>query len=107
MLQEIKILKLEGILGGTKASEFRKQVSKLIEEGKKIVLLDLNQVTFMDSSGLGALVLAFKNLQAHDGRLFLMSINEQIKMLFDLTNMGQIFEVVTDETEVEEILRSS
>lgn len=59
----------------------------------------------MDSSGLGAIVLTLKTIQANGGRLFLMSINEQIKMLFDLTNMSQMFEIVADKADLEERLK--
>jgi anti-anti-sigma factor len=44
-----------------------------------MVLIDFQDVTFMDSSGLGALVLALKTVRAAGGKLFICSVNEQIK----------------------------
>jgi len=47
----------------------------------------------MDSSGLGALVLALKAVRMAGGRLFVCSINEQIRILFELTSMDRVFEI--------------
>ncbi len=106
MLPKVKVLKPDGILESTKAHQLRQQVNELVESGVKTILLDLNKVSFMDSSGLGAIVLALKTMKANGGRLFLMSINEQTKMLFDLTNMSQMFEIVADKADLEERLKN-
>jgi anti-anti-sigma factor len=64
-----------------------------VESNVDIVLIDFRDVTFMDSSGLGALVLALKTVRAAGGKLFICSVNEQIKMLFELTSMDRVFEI--------------
>ncbi|NCO74460.1 MAG: STAS domain-containing protein [Cyanobacteria bacterium] len=106
MLPKVKVLRPEGILDSAKSAQFRQQINELIDEGVNVVLIDLKKVTFMDSSGLGALVLILKTVRNSGGRLFLMSLNDQIKMLFDLTNMGSIFEIIKDKSELEERLRN-
>jgi anti-anti-sigma factor len=75
-----------------------------VENGTKIVLVDLKNVNFMDSSGLGALVLAFKTLRAANSKLVLCSINEQIRILFELTGMDKVFEVFSDRDEFQKSL---
>lgn len=105
MLPKVKVLKPEGILDSTKATQFRQQAQELISKGEKLILIDLKKVSFMDSSGLGALVLILKTIQANEGRLFLMSINDQVKMLFELTNMTQMFEIVESKEELEQKLK--
>lgn len=89
----VKVLQPSGILDGTKAGQFRQEISKLVESNVNIVLIDFQDVTFMDSSGLGALVLALKTVRAAGGKLFICSVNEQIKMLFELTSMDRVFEI--------------
>lgn len=89
----VKIVQPSGILDGTKAGQFRQEISNLVDNGANIVLIDLKEVTFMDSSGLGALVLALKTVRAAGGKLFICSINEQVKMLFELTSMDRVFEI--------------
>ena len=89
----IKVLQPSGILDGTKAGQFRQEISNLVESNVDIVLIDFQDVTFMDSSGLGALVLALKTVRAAGGKLVICSVNEQIKMLFELTSMDRVFEI--------------
>ena len=90
-----------GILDGTKASEFRQDISKFVDQGAKIILIDFKDVTFMDSSGLGALVLALKTVRSAGGKLTLCSINEQIKILFELTGMDRVFDIFENREEFE------
>jgi anti-anti-sigma factor len=89
----VKIIQPSGILDGTKANQFRQEISDLVEAGSDIVLIDFQDVTFMDSSGLGALVLALKTVRAAGCQLFVCSINEQIRILFELTSMDRVFEI--------------
>ncbi|AFZ47440.1 anti-sigma-factor antagonist [Cyanobacterium stanieri PCC 7202] len=101
MLPKIKVLKPEGIFDGVKASEFRQEINQLVNQGVIYILVDFKRVTFMDSSGLGGLVQALKTIRAARGRLFLMSLSDQISMLFELTNMGQVFEIIKDKSELD------
>ena len=89
----VKIIQPSGILDGTKASQFRQEISDLVEAGADVVLIDFTDVTFMDSSGLGALVLALKPVRAAGSQLVVCSINEQIRILFELTSMDRVFEI--------------
>lgn len=93
MHTNFQVIKPAGILDGTQAHSFRSEVSDAVNSGMKLILVDLKDVTFMDSSGLAALVLALKTVRAAGGKFFVCSANEQIKMLFDLTSMTRIFEL--------------
>ncbi|MDZ8236753.1 MAG: STAS domain-containing protein [Nostoc sp. ChiQUE01a] len=106
MREQVKVIKLSGNLNSTTSQEFRQNITKIIEVGVKIVLLDFQDVTFMDSSGLGALVLAFKTLRAADIQLVICSINEQVRILFELTNMDKIFEIFPTQEAFNQVLVS-
>lgn len=97
----IKVITPEGILDGTKAIDFRSQIDRSVKEGAEIILVDFKDVTFMDSSGLGALVLALKTVRGAGAKMFLCSINEQIKMLFELTSMDRVFQIFKNKEEFE------
>jgi anti-anti-sigma factor len=103
MSSDVKIVKPMGVLDGVQASPFRQNIVSLADKGAKTILIDFQDVTFMDSSGLGALVLALKAVRMAGGRLFVCSINEQIRILFELTSMDRVFEIF--ETQ-EEFLKS-
>jgi anti-sigma B factor antagonist len=100
----VKIVQPSGILDGTKVSEFRQEISELVQKDTKIILIDFKEVTFMDSSGLGALVLSLKTVRAAGAQLFICSINDQIKMLFELTSMDRVFEIFPSRDEWEKNL---
>ena len=95
----VKYVEPSGILDGTKATSFRQQISKQVDAGAGVVVIDLKGVTFMDSSGLGALVLALKTVRAAGRKLVICSINEQIKMLFELTSIDQVFRIFPNREE--------
>ncbi|AFY37716.1 anti-sigma-factor antagonist [[Leptolyngbya] sp. PCC 7376] len=98
MSPNVTVVKPADILDNNKAVSFRRQI---IEGAKQasMVLVDFSQVTFMDSSGLGALVLARKEVRNAGSQLYLCSLNHQLQMLFELTSMDQIFDIFTDQEE--------
>ena len=101
----VQIIEPEGILDGTKTADFQQQIEQSIESGAHTILIDFSNVTFMDSSGLGALVKAFKSLKTADVKMFICSINEQIRMLFELTSMVDYFTILSDRQEFERKLQ--
>ncbi|MFB8789257.1 MAG: STAS domain-containing protein [Potamolinea sp.] len=103
----VKVVQPSGILDGTKAGHFRQEISSLMESNVDIVLIDFQDVTFMDSSGLGALVLALKTVRAAGGKLFICSVNDQIKMLFELTSMDRVFEIFPSREDFENAVLST
>ena len=99
-----KILKPEGILDSNKSISLREQVQESLKEGDNLIAIDFEKVTFMDSTGLGTLIMIRRMIvEEGNGQLFLMSLNDQVKMLlFELTNTGQFFDIVADKTELPE-----
>jgi anti-anti-sigma factor len=106
MREQVKVIKLSGNLNAATSQEFRQNITTILESGAKIVLVDFQDVTFMDSSGLGALVLAFKTLRAADSKLVICSINEQVRILFELTNMDKVFEIFPSQEAFNQVLVS-
>lgn len=102
----VQVIEPEGILDGTKTKDFRDRVDRILDSGAQIILVDFKNVTFMDSSGLGTLVGVLKIIRAADARLFLCSINEQIKMLFELTSMDKYFEIYPNRADFEQQLQA-
>lgn len=69
--------------------EFLKATVKpLFSEGKTVVL-DLTNVSFLDSSGLGAIIGLFVSAKAAKSRLKLINLNDRLKELFSITRLGQ------------------
>jgi len=105
MSAQVKIIEPNGVFGGPQATAFRQEIVDLVQGGVTAVLIDCKSITFMDSSGLGALVVALKNLRAANGQLFLCGVTEQVKMLFELTSMDKVFRILKDQAEFETTIR--
>ncbi len=99
MSPTVKILQPSGILDGIRGNELRREVNEIVNIGANIVLIDLKDVKFIDSSGLGALVSVMKMVRTAGSQLFVCSVNGQVKMLFELTKMDRIFEKFADQDE--------
>ncbi len=98
----VKTLALEGILDGAQADHVRQSVRQAFDEGADILLINCEQLAFMDSSGLGLLVHALKMARASKRQLVLCSLNKQVSTLFQLTDMYQVFQVCADVAEFEQ-----
>lgn len=73
-------------------TQFRNAVSEAIA-GRKGVLIDLTDVQFVDSSGLGALLSCLRQISADGGRLRLCGISRTVRSLFELVRMHRVFEI--------------
>lgn len=87
------IIRPVGILDGTRSDEIKAQLETILQGTSPVVVIDLEETTFVDSSGLGTLVSALKIARSAGRRLFLCSPNAQIQMVFELSGMDQAFEV--------------
>lgn len=81
------------------SGELKAEMQRLFEEGNKNLLVELKDVRFIDSSGLGALVSGFKNAISHQGALKLASLQPQVKSMFELTRLHRVFEIFPATTE--------
>ncbi|WP_019412970.1 anti-sigma factor antagonist [Paenisporosarcina sp. TG20] len=58
--------------------------------------LNLSDVSYMDSTGLGVIVAFFKNINAKNGHVKLTGLSARLKRLFDITGLGEIMDIETD-----------
>lgn len=77
----------------------KSEMQRLFAEGHKNILVDLKDVRFIDSSGLGALVSGFKNAISHQGNLKLSTLQPQVKSMFELTRLHRVFEIFASSSE--------
>ena len=107
MNQDVKVIPISGSFNASSSQEFQQNIQEVIASGIKIVLIDCHGVTFMDSSGLGTLVLTFKTLQECGIKMVISSINEQVRMLFELTGMDSKFTIIPSQDALKELLLST
>jgi len=75
----------------------RETVRDLITKGEKKILLNLGNVTYIDSSGIGELVSAFTTLRNQGGELKLLNLTKKVHDLLQITKLYTVFDVKDDE----------
>ncbi len=91
--QVVRIDIKEERLDAHNSGELKAEMLKLFDEGKNSIVIDLKDVRFVDSSGLGSLVSGFKNASARNGNLKLCGLQPQVKSMFELTRLHRVFEI--------------
>ena len=90
----ITVLHLSGkIMGGPEATEINEKINQLIDSDNKKIVIDLVNVDWMNSSGLGILIGAVTVLKNSDGILCLINVSERIKNLLKITKLDTVFEI--------------
>jgi anti-sigma B factor antagonist len=80
------------IMGGPDASLLHDKLYEYIEQNKKRVVIDLAQVDWMNSTGLGILISGYTTLRNSDGELKLANVTEKIQSLLTITKLVTVFE---------------
>jgi len=77
----------------SKSEQFKEMMFKDIEDGSHNLVISFENVEYLDSSFLGALVAVLKKLLPLKGKLVLTHLNEDIRNLFELTRLDKIFSI--------------
>ena len=93
----VTVIDLEGELDTYSCPNLRETVVRLVDEGKKQILLNMGKVEYIDSAGLGTLVGGLKRATEHDGVLKIVNANAQIQKVFNITGLVRVFEQYEDE----------
>jgi anti-sigma B factor antagonist len=95
---DVTIVDISGrIVLGPESAELRYLVNDLLAKGNKKILLNLAQVNYIDSSGLGHLVSAFTTVRKNDGELKLLKLTNKVHDLMQITKLYTVFDIKDDE----------
>jgi anti-sigma B factor antagonist len=96
----VTILDIHGkITIGEGSAEVRKMVRELLQAGKKDILLNLGDVSYVDSSGIGELVSSFTTVSNQGGQLKLLNLTKKLKELLAITKLLTVFDSYENEVE--------
>lgn len=99
--QENKVLGfIEGEIDAFTAPMLREKLAEITLEDSKEIILDLSEVSYMDSTGLGVFVGFFKNAKVENAKLKLTGLSSRLKRLFDITGLGEIMDIESTSGEV-------
>ena len=92
--ETVTILVEEDTIDIQNADQLREILLDQVYTGKTNLLLDLQNVTFIDSSGLGALVYGLKEARKNKGSIRVSGLTEHVSSMFSITRLNKIFEVI-------------
>jgi anti-sigma B factor antagonist len=92
------VVPLEKRIDAATATEFKERMGHWIDSGNHRIVLNLGEVDFIDSSGLGAIVSGLKKIGTN-GNLVICAVRETVMSLFRLTRMNRVFEIFPTEDE--------
>ncbi|MEO8048857.1 MAG: STAS domain-containing protein [Acidobacteriota bacterium] len=95
----VTILALKGRITVGEVTPVREKITQLLASGHSQIVLDLEHVDYIDSTGLGNLVISYTQVQKAGGALKLLQLNKRNVELLALTRLHTIFEVFAEETE--------
>jgi anti-sigma B factor antagonist len=83
----------------------REAVKDLVAKGQKKILLNLGDVTYIDSSGIGELVSAFTSVRNQGGELKLLNLTKKVHDLLQITKLYTVFDIKDDEAKAVEAFK--
>jgi anti-sigma B factor antagonist len=96
-VEGVKVLALSGrITMGEESSELRNAIKRLLNEGAKKIVLDMGEITYIDSSGLGALVSAHSTATNAGANIKLANLTKRFHELLGITKLVTVFDVYGD-----------
>jgi anti-sigma B factor antagonist len=87
------VLAVKGEVDVYTAPRLREKLVELVSQDKLQVIVDLEGVDFLDSTGLGVLVGGLKRLRSHDGDLGLVCSQPRVLKVFEITGLTKVFEI--------------
>jgi anti-sigma B factor antagonist len=99
---DIALLELHGnLIGGNETNELKKMAHDAFDQGNRKLILDLGEVNYINSTGIGILMHIYTHYLSRDGKLKLCGIGKNIHNIFIITQLVKVFDI--EETQEEAI----
>ena len=93
----IAVFRMSGDIDINTSPDLKKSFDSAISGKKDKIVINLKEVSYVDSSGLATLVEILKNMRAYGGKLKLASLSDKVRGLFEITKLDKLFDIVPDE----------
>ena len=95
----VTVVALDGrIVLGDGSALLRKTIGQLLEDNRTKILINLADVNYIDSSGIGELVHAYTSVRTRGGELKLLHLTKKVRDLLQITKLYTVFDVYSDES---------
>lgn len=95
----VSVAELQGEIDVYTSPKVKEALTELIDKGKYNLIINLEEVRYIDSTGLGVLIGALKKVREHNGTIGIVCNNPQIKKIFNITGLVKIFGIYKSEDE--------
>lgn len=89
----VVVIRLSGEVDVFTAPRLREKIIELVNRGQRLIVVDLDAVDFLDSTGLGVLVGGLKRLRSHDGEMSMVCNEPRLLRVFELTRLDAVFAI--------------
>ncbi|MCP4592533.1 MAG: STAS domain-containing protein [bacterium] len=96
---EAVIVAAQGEIDLRCSPDFHRALAKVSEERPPILIVNLGEVTYMDSSGVGTLVEIFRRTKEYGGHMVLVGLTERVLSVFEITKLDRFFTIKASEAE--------
>jgi anti-sigma B factor antagonist len=90
------VLPFEGDIDLHVSPVVRESLNSMIKKKPECIVVDLSRVTYIDSAGLAALILAMQEVEAYGGKFFLSGLQETLRSIFDTSRLDRAFRIFPD-----------
>jgi anti-anti-sigma factor len=90
------VLQLEGDIDLHVSPAVTESLNAMIKEKPERIVIDLSRVTYIDSAGMAALILAMQEVEAYGGKFFLTGLQETIRSIIETSRLDRIFRIFPD-----------
>jgi anti-sigma B factor antagonist len=97
--QDVLVISVEGQLIVANRQELKQRVLDALTDGERKFVIDFSETGYIDSSGLGVLVSVSKKIRELGGELRLSGLNEDLRVLFELTKLDTLFHISETKSE--------
>ncbi len=89
----VQILSCQGRIDAQVSDRVKERVQELLDQGASQIILDLEGVELLDSSGLGALVSCMRKAKEKEGEIKLAGLRLEVRSIFDITRVSRLFHI--------------
>jgi anti-sigma B factor antagonist len=90
------VLPLEGDIDLHVSPVVTESLTEMIKKKPKRIVIDLSRVTYIDSAGIAALIVAMQEVEAYDGKFFLAGVQETLRSIFETSRLDRTFRIFPD-----------
>jgi anti-sigma B factor antagonist len=95
----VKVCVAEGDIDINTSPQVKKMFEKVIKDKSDKVLINLQKVVYIDSSGLATLVEILKNVKSYGGKIKLTNLSNKVRSLFEITKLEKLFDIADSQDE--------